>query len=207
MRHVFRGLEVVKPQGVSAVSLQECVLECLCRTPFEFGLGIIDSALRLRKVSLEGIQAYVDDMGRGRKGISRARFALRYADARAENGGESRARAVMIEEGYAPHELQVRIPDPLDPYHIMRGDLGWQLEDGTWIIGELDGKVKYVDPAMLHGGTIEDVMRAERQRESRMSVYGVRIMRFTWQDVSDRWSLILLMQAFGVPRSEIPAIP
>lgn len=202
------------PEGVSrasgrmpAVDIREAVLECLCASSFELGLGIVDSALHSRRVEKIGLEAYFEVMGKKRKGIARAHATLSYADGRAENGGESRARAVMIEEGYAPHELQVPFADPFNPSHVMRGDLGWLMEMGQWIIGELDGREKYENPLMMNGDDITGVMMAERMRESRLSAYGVRVMRFPFGYVVDRWKLVELMQIYGVPRSEIPIIP
>lgn len=207
VRHAYPVGALRYPGGVRAVDAREAVLECLCTAPFELSLGIVDSFLRLFRSDKSGLEAYFEVMGKGRKGIARALTALSYADARAENGGESRARAVMIEEGYAPHELQVPFADPLNPSHVMRGDLGWLLEIGLWIIGELDGREKYENPLMMNGGDITDVMMAERMRESRISAYGAQIMRFPFSYVVDRWKLVHLMQIFGVPRSEIPIIP
>ena len=207
IRHAYPVGTLRSPGGIRAVDAREAVLECLCTVPFELSLGIVDSFLRLFRFGKSGLEAYFDVMGKGRKGIARAHATLSYADARAENGGESRARAVMIEEGYAPHELQVPFADPLNPSHVMRGDLGWLLEIGQWIIGELDGREKYENPLMMNGGDITDVMMAERMRESRLSAYGAQIMRFPFSYVVDRWNLVHLMQIFGVPRSEIPIIP
>lgn len=195
------------PSGVRAVDVREAIFGALCSVPFEFGLGIIDSALRMRLVSEEGMEAFCEVIGKGRKGIARARAAISFADGRSENGGESRARAVMIEEGFAPHGLQIPFRDPIDPSRTMRGDFGWRYEDGSWAIGELDGKQKYEDARYMNADDPIDVMMAERRRESRMSAYGVRIMRFPMQYVYDRWKLVELMQAYGIPRSPIPFIP
>ena len=207
IRHAYPVGALRSPGGIRTVDVREAVLECLCTAPFELGLGIVDSFLRLFRSGKSGLEAYFEVIGKGRKGIARALTTLSYADERAENGGESRARAVMIEEGYAPHELQVPFADPLNPSHVMRGDLGWLLEIGLWIIGELDGREKYENPLMMNGDDITDVMMAERMRESRLSAYGTRIMRFPFSYVIDRWKLVHLMQIFGVPRSEIPIIP
>lgn len=207
IRHQLDAPIVSKQGGVQVVDVREAVFGSICSAPFELGLGIVDSALRLRLVSKEGLEAYAEVYGKGRKGIARARAVISYADARAENGGESRARAVMIEEGYAPHELQVPVRDPIDPLHVMRGDFGWRHEDGSLTIGELDGKQKYEDIRYTNGNDSVGVMMAERRRESRMSVYGVRIMRFPMQYVYDRWMLVELMQVYGIPRSQIPVIP
>lgn len=204
IRHALPISSCETIQGIKTVSLREAVLESLCTLPFELSLGIADSALHQRKATAEGLEAYFEVMGHGRKGIARARKVLTYADGRAENGGESRARAVMIEEGYAPHELQVSFIDPLNPSRSMRGDLGWILDDGTLCIGELDGVEKYTDQEMTNGRDVLDVLRDERLRESRMSAYGVRIMRFPFSYVLNRWELVYLMQVYGIPRSEIP---
>lgn len=207
IHHSLDAEAVSFPNGVRAVDVREAVFGSLCSVPFELSLGIVDSALQMRHVTKEGMEAYCEVIGKGRRGIARARAALSFADGRAENGGESRARAVMIEEGFAPHELQVPFRDPIDPSRTIRGDFGWRYEDGSWAIGELDGKQKYEDARYMNADDPVGVMMAERRRESRMSAYGMRIMRFPMQYVYDRWKLVELMQAYGIPRSSIPLIP
>ena len=207
IRHSLDAGTASFPNGVRAVDVREAVLGALCSAPFELGLGIVDSALRLRSVTKEGMEAYCEVVGKGRRGIARARAVISFADGRSENGGESRARAVMIEEGFAPHELQVSFCDPIEPNRTIRGDFGWRYEDGSWAIGELDGRQKYEDERFTEGEDSLTVMMAERRRESRLSAYGVRIMRFPMRYVYDRWKLIELMQVFGIPRSPIPLIP
>lgn len=207
VRHTARSGHSITVNGGRAVILQEAILGSLCSAPFELTLGIVDSALHQRRITLGALEAYFEVMGCGRKGIERARFTLSRADARAENGGESRARAVMIEEGFAPHELQVAIPDPMNPMRILRGDMGWLRSDGSWCIGELDGREKYENPSMTQGQDSIGVLLDERLRESRMTAYNLHVMRFPFSYVLDRWKLTLLMQTYGVPRSEIPIIP
>lgn len=206
-RHVTPFACATRVQGVLVTGVAETVLECLCETSFELGLAIVDSALHQKRATKESLEEYFAIAGKGRKNIAHARAVLSYADGRAENGGESRARAVMIEEGFAPHALQVPFSDPFDAGHSMRGDMGWEHPDGYWIIGELDGKGKYIDPDMMNGGDVLDVLLAERQRESRMTAYGTHIMRFPFDYVLHREKLVQLMQLFGVPHSEIPIIP
>ena len=206
-RHFAAREGSVKANGVRCTTLEETLLGCMCLAPFEFSLGIVDSAIRMRRTSAKRLGVYFEVHGKNRRGILRAREALKYADGRAENGGESHARAVMIEEGFAPHRLQVEFDDPFDLGRNIRGDFGWELEDGRWIIGELDGKGKYIDPGMLGDRGMQDVLLEERLRESRLSAYGVKIMRFPYSYVLDRSKLVGLMQIYGVPRSEIPLIP
>ena len=52
---------------------------------------------------------------------------------------------------------------------------------------------------MLKGRSLEDAVRAERTRESRLSITGARIFRFTFEDVLNRRRFASTLQAFGVP--------
>ena len=89
------------------------------------------------------------------------------------------ARATMIMLGFAVPDLQIECHDPMNPSKVIRVDFYWTLSDGTVIIGELDGKQKYVDPAMTKGKDLVRILSDERLRESRLSINGARIVRFT----------------------------
>lgn len=206
VRHAVDACHLERVGGVTRTDLCETVLECLCSAPFDLSLGIVDSALRRHRLERTHLEAYFQTAGRGRHGIARARSTLSYADPRAENGGESRARAVMIEEGYAPHDLQVSMRDPFDPLHSIRPDYVWYCPDGSIRLGELDGEDKYLNPLMTGGADILSIVMGERRRESHLSLFGP-VMRFPYSYVVDRWKLVQLMQAYGIPHSEIPALP
>ena len=127
-------------------------------------------------------------------------FTAQHADARSESGGESMARAVMIENGFMPPELQVPIENPDRPGWPWRTDFYWLLPDGTTVAGELDGGEKYVNPNMTHGRDALQVLRDERIRESQLALAVDRVMRFTFADVIDERRLVALLERFGIPR-------
>lgn len=190
----------IQLKGVRVAPFRRCVADCLLRATFQLGLAIADAAMRLMccphtsdlLLSLEREIA-------GRPGARRARIIAFHADARAENGGESRARAVMIEAGFPPPELQVEFEDPVEPGRRYRVDQFWRLEDGSGRIGELDGKVKYVDPTMAPFGPVEALL-AERRRESRLTLCGYPVIRYTMDDVRVPARLVRILEAAGIPR-------
>lgn len=91
----------------------QTVVDCLCALQFPRALAIADSAMRVLGLSKKEMQAELD--GRNQPdGYEIARDAIAYADPLAANGGESVARAVMIQQGFLIPQLQVRMSDPFD---------------------------------------------------------------------------------------------
>ena len=76
---------------------------------------------------------------------------------------------------------------------------GWRLEDGTCVIGELDGKGKYT---LQNGEGRESVdpFVAERQRESHLTMLGHKVLRFTFNELKDPGKLVEKMRLAGIPR-------
>lgn len=124
---------------------------------------------------------------------------VRYTDARSENGGESWARATIIQLGFAVPELQVQFCDPLTRKWY-RVDFLWRLPDGTMIVGEYDGMAKYHDPAMAGTQTIEQRVQAERERDAALQRCGVaRVVHFSFHDVHQIAPLHRMLMDAGVP--------
>ena len=68
---------------------------------------------------------------------------LTYADPLSDNGGESRARAVMIAGGYMLPHLQYQFPNMDNPEFPLRVDFIWFLPGDVTVVGEYDGMAKY----------------------------------------------------------------
>lgn len=180
----------------------ETILQCLCTMNFSDGLCIADSALRVLNKSKEWLLEAVKQLGKQRKGIVQARLTASFANPRAESGGESIARARIIELGFALPELQAPIFDPLSQ-KTFRADFLWILPDGRKVAGELDGRQKYCDPNMTNGRSIVDVMADERLRESRISRQ-VSVMRFSFADVCNLVFFDKLLNSFDIPHAIHP---
>jgi hypothetical protein len=91
--------------------------------------------------------------------------AIRLADGRADNPGESWSRVILIQQGLTPDDLQVPVHD--DQGFVGYADFGWK-----GVVGEFDGKGKYglgpdtdPDPA-----SVRRVLWKEKLREDRLRV-------------------------------------
>ena len=127
---------------------------------------------------------------------------MHYADARSESGGESIARAAMIQHGFALPELQVALPRPLDRRRSYRVDFLWTRLDGSRVIGEFDGMQKYEDAALRGGRTPMRVLADEQHREAQLPLYGMPIMRFSSKDVANTGRFVKLLDQYGIPRDD-----
>ncbi len=185
--------------GVRVTPFWHTVEDCLLRAPFSYGLAIADSALRAKGVSRDDFCERLRMDCEGKRGYRRAQAIASYADGLSENGGESRFRAFFIAYGFSVPELQVEFRDPLDPNQVFRVDYFWRLEDGTCVIGELDGKGKYT---LQDSGDRESVdpFVAERQRESHLTMLGHKVLRFTFDGLKNPGKLAEKMRLAGIPQ-------
>lgn len=202
------GCRLLRPQaagaleqvdGVRVTSFWRTVEDCLLRAPFSYGLAIADSALRAKGMSRDDLCERLQADCEGRRGYRRAQVIVSHADGLSENGGESRFRAFFIAYGFPVPELQVEFRDPLDSSQVFRVDYFWRLEDGTCVIGELDGKGKYT---LQNGEGRESVdpFVAERQRESHLTMLGHKVLRFTFDELKNPGMLVEKMRLAGIPQ-------
>lgn len=103
-RHQIEPAGAIRLSGISVTPPIQTVTDCLLQTGFADGMPIADSAISKLGLTREQLMEAVEQRATVRNGraIRTALTTLRYADARAESGGESVARAVMIETGFAP---------------------------------------------------------------------------------------------------------
>ena len=205
-RHVdIEGEVAGYASGVFVTSVPRTVFDCLRRASFRDGCALVDSALRLGLTNKDELKAYFDQKTTGYRGIRQAYRTLEFADGRSGSGGESIARAAMWELGFAAPELQVEFRDPVDggAFYV---DFCWRADDGRVIVGELDGGEKYVNEQMTGGRSVAGVMRAERLRESRLTVLCDAVVRFSPAMVADSVGFSHLLDVFGVPRDHEPLI-
>jgi len=203
-RHVIRHDQFEYVDGVRVTSFEQTTLDCLCSMDFFDGLAVADHFLRCTGLSREGLLEIVDGACRGRRGAKQARITASFADPRAESGGESIARAMMIRLGFMPPDLQKVIPDPIDMDRTYRLDFFWSLPDGRLIGGELDGRQKYLDTRLTYGAEPESIRERERVRESRITAYGIAMVRFRYADVLNVAYFERLIEAYGIPRDVPP---
>ena len=205
-RHIDIDGEVAGyASGVFVTSVPRTVFDCLRQMSFRDGCALVDSALRLGLINKDELKAYFDQKKGGYRGIRQAYRTLAFADGRSGSGGESIARAAMWELGFAAPELQAEFRDPVDG-GVFYTDFCWRTADGRVIVGELDGGEKYVNPAMTGGRSAEQVRRAERFRESRLTAVSSAVVRFSPETVASDYEFSRLLDAFGVPRDHEPLV-
>lgn len=205
-RHRTEPAGAIDQGGISITPPIQTVTDCLLQTGFADGMPIADSAISKLGLSRERLMETVEKRAGARNGraVRTALTTLQYADARAESGGESVARAVMIETGFAPDRLQYELTDPFDSTESMRTDFAWERQARELTLGELDGFVKYTDQAMLAGRTTAETLVAERQREAHLSLYGHPLIRFTMSEVRSAGVLAKKLQTAGVRQTALP---
>jgi len=203
VKRIYTGdFEYSSPEncrGVLVTPAVRTVFDCSRLLPLTDALPICDAALRAGKVTIGEVCAFADVHRHCHK-WRRAIATMQLASPLAESGGESEARALMHILGFKEPQLQVEIKDPIT-HAVYRVDFLWELPDGHRVIGELDGKQKYHDPTMTRGRPLEAILKAEKQRESRLSIYDVRIMRFTYDILKQPSAFAELLSQFGIPRT------
>ncbi|WEV78993.1 hypothetical protein O9K63_04105 [Janibacter cremeus] len=134
------------------------------------GVASIDAALQRRAATTHALDAAYELVRRWPLS-SRVRCALEWSDGDAESLGESVTRVILRAAGW-----QVASQVPIVDRHgeiIARADLGIE---GTRVLIEFDGKVKYTD-----GGV--DALFREKKREDRLRALGYVLVRVTWADL------------------------
>lgn len=203
-----RRLKVVEAGGLRVTSLERTVLDCLRWMGFAHAMAVADSALRMSGPDGEKFVQRVLSLGRGLHGLKRVEDVLLCADPRAESGGESIARARMCQLGFSCPELQVEVPPVTRDSGEYRVDFLWKRSDGRVIVGELDGAEKRTNPQMTEGRTVEQTLMDERLRESRITLYDVAVLRFSYAQTCELEKFAQLLDDFGVPRAGSPlALP
>ena len=192
--------DVELASGLRVTPPEQTILDCLRWTDFPRGLGVIDSALRNGVVRRDEFERYVASMSGRRRNVGRAAVALAWADPRSESGGESIVRGRMLLLGFVRPELQVEVPRVVEDGEPYRADYCWVRADGVVILGELDGRVKYVEEEMTGGRSIDDVLSDENIRGSRFTLYDVSLVRFRFGQTGRPAEFAALLDEYGVPR-------
>lgn len=137
-------------------------------------VAVMDSALHQGLVTPQELDR-AHDKARGRRGVARTHAWWDMADGRAESPLETFARLDCADGGVPPDRLQVVLRDDAGRI-VARGDLGWSLGAGRWLIAEMDGAEFHDTP---------EAVFADRSRQNLLVASGrVVVLRFTARDVA-----------------------
>lgn len=195
--HHQSDFAALKKGTVQVTSIEQTIIDCAATNPFELALPIVDSALHQGATNSRRLAKCLARNAK-RRGIRKARRAIKLADSRPDNGGESRVRAIMIECGLPMPELQAPIPNPEAPGHYYYADFLFTLQDHTKVAMELDGQAKYQAQSANAERSAIQAMMAERQREAAITAQGIRVVRFSYRDACNRKFLLKRLSHYGI---------
>lgn len=222
--HPTGACESSVASGIPVTDVVRTTFDCLRGLDFCSAMPVADAALaKLGWTAGELLRSF----GRfsGYRGVATARRRALLSDARCENGGESMLRARILALGFACPRMQVELVDPLNPGQPYRPDCLWlpqgmsgeefsrmlrvgELLPGSLaggVAGELDGWEKYMNPQMAAGGFDRAVLD-ERRRESRLTLLGLKFVRFSYAEACSDSYVERMLIAAGVPRLSAPTL-
>ncbi|MBT1174258.1 hypothetical protein JS530_01800 [Bifidobacterium sp. LC6] len=198
--HYLPDVESVMVNGIRTTHPLQTMFDCARTLDFSTAMAICTMGLRMTGSTAQTLQAYCADMTR-KRGLPRARYVAQHVDTMCTNGGEAIAYAVALELGFSKPECQRQFINQIDGSTIYV-DFTWTLDDGSLIIGELDGREKYENPAMTGGADSVAVTLREKDRESAITMQGIPVVRFQMSHVRNRRQLEQRLLAAGVPQPD-----
>lgn len=123
----------------------------------------------------------------------RAELVASLASPLAESVGESYSRAVIEFLGFEQPILQHVFQDAKG--FIGRADCWWPQQR---VVGEFDGKAKYLDPAFRGAVSAEETVYREKLREDRIRALGLGFVRWAWADLEQPERLRQKLMAAGL---------
>ncbi|WP_045731930.1 type IV toxin-antitoxin system AbiEi family antitoxin domain-containing protein [Pseudarthrobacter chlorophenolicus] len=162
------------------------------------GAGILGPGATL--LSVPGIAAGIAELPSA-AGRRRAERVAALASPLPESVGESYSRAVVEFLGFEQPVLQQVFSDGAG--FIGRSDFWWPRQG---VVGEFDGKAKYVEAAQRDAITAEEAVYREKLREDRIRALGHGFVRWRWADLADPSKLQRKLLAAGLrPGVGMPA--
>jgi hypothetical protein len=149
------------------------VADGLARMMHREGLLPADANLLSVPAIVAGISAHAHSAAR-----RRAEHVAALASPLAESVGESYSRAAFEFLGFEQPVLQHVFRDAEG--FIGRADCWWPQQR---VVGEFDGKAKYVDAALRGDASPEEAVYREKLREDRIRALGLGFVRWGWADV------------------------
>ena len=131
-----------------------------------------DAALHTKLLRRDDLRTAVELLA-GHRGLRRTAAALDRCDSRHESAGETRLAHVMadLDVAVSPQfRVETRLGQRFADFRI----------DGTRVLLEFDGKVKYTDPKREG-----DVLWREKLRQDALEDEGWTVVRVTWADLAD----------------------
>lgn len=183
--------EIHTVNGLLCTSPLRTAVDVAGAAAFAEAVVVADSALGITSSDRATFAAAVDLAG-PRRAAAKIEAVLRFADGASGSAAESLSRVTMHRLGLPAPVLQ----------HTFFDDDGFVARVDFWFphasaVGEVDGRSKYVDPAMNRGDPALVVYR-EKVREDRIRALGPRVARWGWREAGSTTLLGRRLAAVGV---------
>ena len=170
------GVETTRFGDRRIATLRSAVLTALHGLGRSGSITVLDDLVHRGRWSTANLDELGDQL-RGRRGCTEMTRWLALVDGRSESPLETHARLDCLDEGVPPDELQVVIR-AADGTFLGRGDLGWRLDGGRWLVAEIDGREFHEQP---------EALLRDRSRQNALLLHGgIDLLRFTSEDVRTR---------------------
>lgn len=125
----------------------------------------------------------------------RAHSVISFSNELSGSAGESLSRANMHILGF---------PAPILQQHFALRDRSHAYVDFWFpefnLVGEFDGREKYLRADWGRGANIQDRVLAEKHREDLIREQGPRVIRWTWQEMTDLQQFAAILRSAGLPQ-------
>lgn len=177
--------------GLEVTDLPRTVVDVARTSRFAEGVMVADAAIE-REVLRDDLLAELPPAGH--RGVRRARDVIAFADGRSGSPLESLSRVSILEAGLPAPDLQYVFTDAEGRMPV---DFWWP---SYGVVGEFDGKVKYLDERYRNGRTMEQVLLDEKWREARLRRQrGVRaVARWDAATAASPARLGRLLRTYGI---------
>lgn len=202
IRHAagLRALDFVVIDGLRVTPLARTVVDVAASSDRYAAVVVADAALSgrstagevLPKVGHADLRRQLSSIPQ-RHGSARARDVLEFADGRSGSPWESVSRVSIAVAGLPAPELQKAFPKPGGGFWYV--DFWWEESN---LIGEFDGKAKYLEAELRGGLSAEEVLYEEKQREDALRARGHRFSRWGSGVAASPRALATLLLAAGL---------
>ena len=191
--------------GHRVTSLARTVADAASTLSFAGGVAMADFVLRAAgrgevgvaaaRASRPELQRAVEGRGSPR-GSAKARRVAEFADGRSGSPGESLSRCAMLASGIPAPRLQTRFSDAAGLIGYV--DFWWP----EWgVIGEFDGRGKYLREDLRNGKSTAEVIVDEKIREDRLrAATGKPVVRWGWDVARSPQLLAVALVRAGLPQ-------
>jgi hypothetical protein len=202
VRHVIPlgDEDVVDLDGLRVTSVARTVLDLATVAKFSSAVVTTDRALHVDRRGRTTPLVTADELWSAYarrmpfRGYLRARKVLEFGTHLADSPLESVSRVTMRQIGCPRPLLQSRFSD----YRGVIGESEFHWP-GYALVGESDGRSKYLDPLVRNGRSMEQVLLDEKERADRLGAVGLRVSRWGWEIARHAESLRRHLVAAGLP--------